>query len=266
MVSVDRDPRRALVDHRIGMTDMVKRSTRRADEVSRAEFRSGLQRLERLCTFLRPSAVCMVGLSGWREAVDRSAIAGWQERRLGDSPVYVMPSTSGLNAHAQLPDLTEHLRTGPRDLEGSPRLTNEAQAPSMASSMSTPGNGMIAKGRTRDSVVDVALHVGPTRVGVTMDDQFIDDLIGDLPECPLAVAGGPLFPVLAQGIAPTHPLVERLVDGHVEVSRRGELSGGEGGLTVRCRRDEDPGHDLRVGVLGADHSGNGAHVVGRQPS
>ncbi|GJM37697.1 MAG: hypothetical protein DHS20C19_10640 [Acidimicrobiales bacterium] len=110
IVSVDRDPRHALREHGVGMTDLVKRSTPRADELDRQEYVDGLARLERLCAWLRPEAVCMVGLSGWRAAVDRKATAGWQDRLLGGSPVYVMPSTSGLNAHAQLPDLTEHLR------------------------------------------------------------------------------------------------------------------------------------------------------------
>jgi hypothetical protein len=54
--------------------------------------------------------VCLVGLAGWRTAVDRRASAGWQDRRLGDSPVYVMPSTSGLNATSSLDDLVGHLR------------------------------------------------------------------------------------------------------------------------------------------------------------
>ncbi|MEM7142599.1 MAG: uracil-DNA glycosylase family protein [Actinomycetota bacterium] len=110
IVSVDRDARHALAEHGIGMTDLVKRATPRADELDRSEYVDGLGRVERLCAWLRPAAVCMVGLSGWREAVDRKATAGWQARDLGGSPVYVMPSTSGLNAHAQLPDLTEHLR------------------------------------------------------------------------------------------------------------------------------------------------------------
>ena len=110
LVTVDRDPRHALIQHGVGMTDLVKRATTRADELSTDEYRDGLARLERLCTWLRPRAVCMVGLSGWRAAADRRAVAGWQNRRLGPSPVYVMPSTSGLNAHAQLPDLTGHLQ------------------------------------------------------------------------------------------------------------------------------------------------------------
>jgi TDG/mug DNA glycosylase family protein len=111
LVSVDRDARHALTEHGIGMTDLVKRATTRADEVSDEEFRDGLERLERLCAWLEPDALCMVGLLGWRTAVDSKAAAGWQSRTVGGVPVYVMPSTSGLNAHSQLPDLTEHLRS-----------------------------------------------------------------------------------------------------------------------------------------------------------
>jgi hypothetical protein len=33
-----------------------------------------------------------------------------QDRTLGGVPVYVMPHTSGLNAHSRLDDLTAHLR------------------------------------------------------------------------------------------------------------------------------------------------------------
>lgn len=111
LASVDRDPRHALVHHGMGMTDLVKRATPRADELTTDEYRAGLERVERLCTWLQPEAVCFVGLAGWRAAADRKASAGWQERTLGPSAVYVMPSTSGLNAHARLEDLTEHLAT-----------------------------------------------------------------------------------------------------------------------------------------------------------
>ncbi len=92
------------------MTDLVKRATPRAAELTTAEFRHGLARLDRLCTLLEPEAVLVVGLAGWRAAVDRKATPGWQERRLGPSPVYVMPSTSGLNAGTSLADLVTHLQ------------------------------------------------------------------------------------------------------------------------------------------------------------
>ena len=110
LVTADRDPRRALVVDGVGMTDLVKRVTARAAEVGRAEYRAGLERVERLCEWLRPEAVCMVGLAGWRAAADPKAGPGWQGRKLGPAPVYVMPSTSGLNARIGLEDLTRHLR------------------------------------------------------------------------------------------------------------------------------------------------------------
>lgn len=111
LASVDRDPFHAARHHGMGMTDLAKRATTRADELAPDEYRDGLARVERLCERLRPGAVCMVGLAGWRTAVDRKAVAGWQDRTLGSRPVYVMPSTSGLNAHSTQADLTAHLRT-----------------------------------------------------------------------------------------------------------------------------------------------------------
>ncbi len=110
VVSVDRDTDHALRHHCIGMTDIVKRATVAADELATAEYRSGLARVERLLRWLRPSAVCFVGLAGWRAAVDRQAQPGRQSRGLADVPVYVMPSTSGLNARTPLDELTAHLR------------------------------------------------------------------------------------------------------------------------------------------------------------
>ncbi|HSL57918.1 MAG TPA: uracil-DNA glycosylase family protein, partial [Acidimicrobiales bacterium] len=110
LVGRDRDPWDALRRHGIGMTDLVKRATPRADALTADEYAAGVARLDALCAWLRPGAVCLVGLAGWRAAVDRRAVAGIQDRALGGRPVYVMPSTSGLNAHARLDDLVAHLR------------------------------------------------------------------------------------------------------------------------------------------------------------
>ena len=109
LVSVDRDPRHALSHHGVGMTDLVRRTPTRADEVERTEFEAGFERIQRLVTWLRPKVCCFIGLGGWRQVVDRKAIAGWQTDSVGGSPVYVMPHTSGLNAHSRLEDLIEHL-------------------------------------------------------------------------------------------------------------------------------------------------------------
>lgn len=109
---VDRgfDPAAALARHGIGMTDLCKRATARSSELTAAEYGAGLDRVTRLVAWLRPAAVCFVGLEGWRAAVDRKATAGWQPGGIGGAPAYVMPSTSGLNASSQLPALVAHLR------------------------------------------------------------------------------------------------------------------------------------------------------------
>jgi TDG/mug DNA glycosylase family protein len=109
LATVDRDPIDLLVRHRIGMTDLVKRASPRADELTAAEYAHGVERLDRLCEWLRPGAVCVLGLTGWRAAVDRGATTGVQDRRLGGRPVYLMPNPSGANAHVQVDDLVEHL-------------------------------------------------------------------------------------------------------------------------------------------------------------
>jgi len=110
IVSRDRDADHALQHHGIGMTDLVKRTTPKASELTDDEYRFGLERIERLASVFQPGSICFVGLAGWRVAVDRKATAGWQSRTLGAIPVYVMPSTSGLNASTQLPGFVTHLR------------------------------------------------------------------------------------------------------------------------------------------------------------
>jgi double-stranded uracil-DNA glycosylase len=106
----DRDAIDALGRHGIGMTDLVKRATASASGLTAAEYQDGAARVERLVRWLLPGAVCFVGLAGWRAAVDRNAATGEQEAGFGGVPAYVMPSTSGANAHARLADLADHLR------------------------------------------------------------------------------------------------------------------------------------------------------------
>jgi TDG/mug DNA glycosylase family protein len=110
LATVDRDPRHLLRHHAIGTTDLVKRATVAAEELTPEEYAAGVARVERLCAWLRPGALYLVGLAGWRAAVDRRARPGWQPEPLGGVPVYLGPSTSGLNASTQLPGHVAHLR------------------------------------------------------------------------------------------------------------------------------------------------------------
>lgn len=120
----DRDPLDALLRHGVGMTDLVKRVTARAADLHREEYRTGVERVTALVRWLRPDVTCFVGLAGWRAAVDRHATAGWQTKGFAGRAVYVMPSTSGLNARVPLAELVEHLRAvrlraGPGASQGS---------------------------------------------------------------------------------------------------------------------------------------------------
>lgn len=104
------DPLHLLAGHGVGMTDLVKRATVAASELSVDEYREGVERVARLVSWLRPGAVVFVGLDGWRRVIDRGAAAGWQPDGFAGVPAYVMPSTSGLNAGSQLAGLVAHLR------------------------------------------------------------------------------------------------------------------------------------------------------------
>lgn len=110
LVTHDRDPRAAVRVDGIGMTDFVKRATVGAKELTTAEYRAGAARVERIVGWLRPRAICFVGLAGYRAVVDRRAKPGLQPEMFGGVPAYVTPSTSGLNAATSLADLTDHLR------------------------------------------------------------------------------------------------------------------------------------------------------------
>jgi TDG/mug DNA glycosylase family protein len=110
MVHVERDPWRALADDRVGFTDLVKRATVAAQELRPDEYRAGSDRVRSLVEWLQPTAVCFVGLAGFRAAINRHAQPGRQPDGFGGAATYVMPSTSGLNAHATLATLTQNLR------------------------------------------------------------------------------------------------------------------------------------------------------------
>ena len=105
----EREPLSLLNEHGIGMTDIVKRPTPRAADLDPQEYVAGWDRLEHLAGWLRPQVVLFVGLDGWRRVVDRRAQPGWQDREVGGAPAYLMPSTSGLNAHSRLEDFVAHL-------------------------------------------------------------------------------------------------------------------------------------------------------------
>jgi double-stranded uracil-DNA glycosylase len=110
LVTHDREPARVVRDDGVGMTDLVKRASVSANDLTTAEYREGAERVERIVRWLEPRVVCFAGLTGYRAAIDRKATEGVQDQRFGGATTYVMPNPSGVNTHSSLASLTDHLR------------------------------------------------------------------------------------------------------------------------------------------------------------
>ncbi len=97
-----------LVEYGLGCTNLVARATARADEVKTEEFRAGGRRLREVVGEWSPRAVAMVGIGAARIAMGIPVHQpGPQPEDVAGARLWVLPSTSGLNAHHQLPDLVD---------------------------------------------------------------------------------------------------------------------------------------------------------------
>jgi double-stranded uracil-DNA glycosylase len=97
--------RRELPAHGIGITNLFDRATVAAAELTTAELRAGRRRLELKVRRYRPRAVAIVGIGAYRTAFDRpDAALGRQPEGLAGAMLWVLPNTSGLNAHYQAAD------------------------------------------------------------------------------------------------------------------------------------------------------------------
>jgi len=91
-----------------GLTNIVSRASKRADELSKAELDEGAEILTRKVIQFRPQKVVFLGITSYRSAFqEKQAKLGLQDCTIGDAAVWVLPNPSGLNAHYQLPALGE---------------------------------------------------------------------------------------------------------------------------------------------------------------
>ncbi|UYQ66391.1 G/U mismatch-specific DNA glycosylase [Streptomyces peucetius] len=99
---------RELLGHGLGITNVVARTTARADEIGDEEFREGGRLLVAKVERLKPRWLAVVGVTAYRTAFgERSARIGPQERTIGGARVWVLPNPSGLNAHWSLRAMAE---------------------------------------------------------------------------------------------------------------------------------------------------------------
>jgi TDG/mug DNA glycosylase family protein len=97
---------RLLLTTGYGVTNLVRRATATADELSAAELTAGARALLRKVRWHRPRMVAFLGVTAYRLAFGRPrAVLGRQAEALAGAAVWVLPNPSGLNAHYQLADL-----------------------------------------------------------------------------------------------------------------------------------------------------------------
>ena len=82
----------------IGLTNAAFRTTPGSGDLRRADFAGAAERLERIAHDLWPGVIGFVGKEAYRGAFGERPQLGLQERRLGDTLLFVLPSTSPANA------------------------------------------------------------------------------------------------------------------------------------------------------------------------
>jgi mismatch-specific thymine-DNA glycosylase len=89
---------RRILEFGIGMTDLVKRPTRAVEEIERQEFAEGRVLLAQKLEDLKPRVVAFNGKTTYEKFTGRPCKLGLQKEKLYGAQVFVLPSTSGLNA------------------------------------------------------------------------------------------------------------------------------------------------------------------------
>src|ERR687896_2080582 len=81
-----------------GLTNAAYRTTRGSGDLRRADFDGAAERLERLATELAPGFIAFVGKAAYEGTFRERPELGLQDRRLGETELFVLPSTSPANA------------------------------------------------------------------------------------------------------------------------------------------------------------------------
>ena len=82
----------------IGLTNAARRTTRGSSDLRAADFEGARERIEALAAELEPQVVAFVGKAAYQGVFRERAEHGVQERRLGETALFVLPSTSPANA------------------------------------------------------------------------------------------------------------------------------------------------------------------------
>lgn len=102
---------RCVLDFGCGLTTVVARPTRRADELSASEFALAGEAFKRKIVRYAPRAVAFLGKAAY-SAITRTAQVPWgmQATSFGGAAAWVVPNPSGLNRNFRTEDLVKAYR------------------------------------------------------------------------------------------------------------------------------------------------------------
>jgi double-stranded uracil-DNA glycosylase len=87
-----------LLSFGLGVTNAAFRTTRGSGDLRRGDFEGAAERLAGIAEELYPGWIAFVGKEAYRGAFNERPELGAQERTLGDTRLFVLPSTSPANA------------------------------------------------------------------------------------------------------------------------------------------------------------------------
>jgi double-stranded uracil-DNA glycosylase len=87
-----------LLEEGIGVTNAAYRTTPGSGDLRSADFADSAERMERIALELSPAWLAFVGKEAYRGAFGERPGLGLQERTLGETQLFVLPSTSPANA------------------------------------------------------------------------------------------------------------------------------------------------------------------------
>lgn len=88
-----------------GITNVVSRSSARADELANDELLAGASILKQKVLKYKPRFLAVLGIVAYRQAFAKPSAKMGEQEPIGATRVWVLPNPSGLNAHVQIPDL-----------------------------------------------------------------------------------------------------------------------------------------------------------------
>lgn len=102
---------RELLKNGYGITNVVNKTTARADELNTEDFITGAKTLEKKVLEYKPKVLAILGVGAYRLGFQRpKAKMGLQDEVIGETRIWVLPNPSGLNASFNIEEISNNLK------------------------------------------------------------------------------------------------------------------------------------------------------------